>query len=217
MENRFQKGALAAVVAATLTTAAAAHVPGSGSRANRKFASKSAAGTRRGRPRKFSRPSRSVSLTLPDDVIASLQAIDSDLSLAIVRIAQALSPADAPPAPAELASYGGRSVIIVPRRQLLKERTGVELVPLTDGRALMAFDSRMTIPQLELRIGDAIADRSIDGHDRTLFETLAEILKDARRSDRIELRERSIIVLQATRSTGDKSIATEDLPASVPA
>ena len=93
----------------------------------------------------------------------------------------------------------------------------MELVPLTDGRALMAFDSRVTIPQLELRIGDAIADESIDGHDRALFETLAEILKDARRSERIELRERSIIVLQATRSTGDKSIATEPLPASVPA
>jgi hypothetical protein len=215
--ERFQKGAIAAVVAATLTTAAGAQVPQNTSRPSRKLASKATSGTRRGRPRKFSRPSRSVSLTLPDDVIASLQAIDSDLSLAIVRIAQSLSPADAPRGPAELTSYGGRSVIVVPRSDVLKARTGVELVPLTDGRALMAFDNRLTISQLELRIGDALADESIAGSDRVLFETLAEILKDARRSERIELRERSIIVLQATRSNGDKSGHPAEVPAPVSA
>jgi hypothetical protein len=100
---------------------------------------------------------------------------------------------------------------------VLKARTGVELVPLTDGRALMAFDNRLTISQLELRIGDALADESIAGSDRVLFETLAEILKDARRSERIELRERSIIVLQATRSNGDKSLHPSEVPAPVPA
>ena len=44
-----------------------------------------------GRPRKFGRPSRAVTLTLPDDVIATLETIDKDLSQAIVRMALPLT------------------------------------------------------------------------------------------------------------------------------
>ena len=44
---------------------------------------------RRGRPRKFSGPSRPVTLTLPVATIEALAAVDSDLSRAIVRVVQA--------------------------------------------------------------------------------------------------------------------------------
>jgi hypothetical protein len=210
MYRRFQMGAIAAAVAATLATAPVGHMPTNGLRENRRFASKGSVASRRGRPRKFSRPSRGVTLTLPDDVIEALRAVDSDLSVAVVRMAQSLVP-DAPFARAELINYGGRSVIIVPRSQVLKERTGVELVPLTDGRALMAFDNRMSISQLELRIGDALADSRIEGADRDMFEALAEILKNARRSERVEVRQRNIIVLQSTRLAGENgSVADGD-------
>jgi hypothetical protein len=198
MHRRFQMGAIAAAVAATLATAPVAHIPTSASREARRFASRGSVSTRRGRPRKFSRPSRGVTLTLPEDVIEALRGVDSDLSVAVVRIAQSLVP-ETQYARAELVNYGGRSVIIVPRSQVLKDRTGVELVPLTDGRALMAFDNRLSISQLELRIGDALADPAIAGPDRDMFEALAEILKNARRSERVELRQRNIIVLQTTR------------------
>lgn len=211
MHRRFQMGAIAAAVAATLVTAPVGQVSTSASREARRFASKGSLTTRRGRPRKFSRPSRGVTLTLPDDVIAALRTIDEDLSVAIVRITQSLVP-EAPYARAELVNYGGRSVIIVPRSQVLKERTGVELVPLTDGRALMAFDNRLSIPQLELRIGDALVDPSIGGADRAMFEALAEILKNARRSERVEVRQRNIIVLQSMRPTGDTGAAQEEEP-----
>ena len=126
--------------------------------------------------------------------MAPLRAVDSDLSVAVVRMAQSLVP-DAPFARAELINYGGRSVIIVPRSQVLKERTGVELVPLTDGR--------------ELRIGDALADSRIEGADRDMFEALAEILKNARRSERVEVRQRNIIVLQSTRPAGENGSVVE--------
>ena len=36
-----------------------------------------------GRPRKFGRPSRSVTVTLPEDVLTRLGGIDSDLALAV--------------------------------------------------------------------------------------------------------------------------------------
>ncbi len=43
---------------------------------------------RRGRPRKFIAPSRAVTLTLPEDVLEALDALDHDLSRAVVRVTQ---------------------------------------------------------------------------------------------------------------------------------
>ena len=50
---------------------------------------------RRGRPRKFSRPARTVTVTLPDDVLERLARVDADLGRAIVRLAQSHEPAAA--------------------------------------------------------------------------------------------------------------------------
>lgn len=203
MRKGYRKSAAAVVAAATLmaSTAAGVAAKADGSQASRDGAS-AAAGFRRGRPRKFSRPSRALTLTLPDEVIAALNAIDADLSMAVVRAVQALVP-EAPRAPAELTTYGARAVISVPRNRALKDRTGVELVPLSDGRALISFDDRLSIPQFELRLRDALADSTLVGDDRAMFEGIAEILQNARRSNGIELRQRSIIVLHQTRSRGE--------------
>jgi hypothetical protein len=153
---------------------------------------------RRGRPRKFAKPSSSITLTLPDDVIAALQALDRDLGRAVVRLVQPRM--GEPPRPAaELTSFGDRAVIVVPRNTQLTARTGVELVPFSDGRALISFDERLSAPQIELRVGDALEDTALSANDRAMFEALAEILRNARRSESIVLRERSIIILQRTR------------------
>ena len=100
-----------------------------------------------------------------------------------------------PPLPAEIATYGDQAVIIVRASAHLRERTGVELLPLPDGRALICFDERMSISDFELRIRDVLSDSTVDGDDRAVFETLANILKNTRRSDSIALERRSIIVL----------------------
>ena len=152
-------------------------------------------GSRRGRPRKFGRPSRAVTLTLPEDVIASLQAIDTDLSRAVVRAMEPLAPRE-PASPAELASYGNRSVILVPPSRVLRERTGVELVPLSDGRALISMDDRHSIPKLELQLTDALSDPMLDRDNRELFEALVAILRTARQDDLVEVRQQQIIILQ---------------------
>jgi hypothetical protein len=152
-------------------------------------------GSRRGRPRKFGRPSRAVTLTLPEDVIAMLQGIDADLSRAVVRAMQTLTPQE-PAASAELASYGNRSVILVPPSRVLRERTGVELVPLSDGRALISMDDRHSIPKLELQLTDALDDPTLDAESRTLFGALVGILRKARQDDDVEVRQQQIIILQ---------------------
>src|SRR5215208_4149157 len=78
---------------------------------------------KRGRPRKFARPSRAVTLTLPEEVIEALTAVDTDLSRAVVRIAQP-EMAKRPLPPAELAAFGHRAVIVVNPTRTLEQRTG---------------------------------------------------------------------------------------------
>ena len=166
-------------------------------------------GVRRGRPRKFNRPSRAVTLTLPDDIVAALQRIDGDLSRAIVRAVQPLI-AHPPHPAAELTTFGARSVIVVSPNRTLRERTGVELIPLSDGRALISFDEALSISEIELRLRDALADPAFDREDRPVFEGLAEILSGARREHGVSLRQRSIIVLyrSASADVADSSVAS---------
>lgn len=150
---------------------------------------------RRGRPRKFARPSHAVTLTLPDEVIEALAAVDTDLSRAVVRVTQPEMAKRAHP-PAELAAFGRRAVIVVNPSRTLERRTGVVLVPLSDGRALISFDEPMSIAQLELSIQDAIDDPLLADVDAEVFHGISRILRDARRSAGITLHQRSIIVIE---------------------
>ena len=207
MERRVQKGAFAVAMAAALTTVsgAAPRVEPAGNLGDSSVR-QTLGSQRRGRPRKFLGPSRAVTLTLPEDTIATLQAIDPDISRAVVRAIQPLVPAPAlPSSSAELAIHGDRAFIVVAASQTLRERTGVDYVPLADGRALICFDERLSVSEFELRIGDALGDPALDGHDRALFETLATILKTARRDDGVIVQNRSIIVLH--KKSGDGSVA----------
>jgi hypothetical protein len=155
--------------------------------------------SRRGRPRKFPGPSRSVTLTLPEDVIDALESVDQDLSRAVVRVAQP-EMAKRPHAPAELASFGGRSVIVVNPTRTLEKKTGVFLVPLSDGRALIAFDEPLSVARLELLLRDALDAHDLSDDDVQIFEAIGRLLKDARQSESVSLTQRHIIVLEETAS-----------------
>jgi len=153
---------------------------------------------RRGRPRKFIAPSRAVTLTLPEDVLAALDALDHDLSRAVVRVSQP-EMGKRPHPPAELVTFGRHAVIVVNPSRTLEKRTGILLVPLSDGRALISFDESMTIARLELRIQDALEDRELPENDARIFKSIEEILKTARRSGDVTLQQRYIIVLESSR------------------
>lgn len=149
---------------------------------------------RRGRPRKFSRPARTVTLTLPDDVIDRLCAVDADLGRAVVRLAMAQQPVTAPSA-VEVSTFGNRAVILVPPTRHLASLPGVELVPIADGRMLIALEEPLTEEAFELLVRDALEDPSIRGSDRALYAQLARVLRDARLETRVTLRR--IVVLRA--------------------
>ena len=148
---------------------------------------------RRGRPRKFSRPARPVTLTLPEDVIESLAGLDADLSRAVVRLAMPLGGRTASPA-AEVSTFGTRAVIIVPPNRVLGSMPGVELVPLADGRALIALEDGMSLPEFELLVRDRMEQPGLASDDRALLVEIGEILGDARRAARVTLRQ--ILVLR---------------------
>ena len=152
---------------------------------------------RRGRPRKFSGPSRPVTLTLPVATIEALAAVDADLSRAIVRIVQ--PGVRRRYAAAELATFGRRAVIVVNASKALERRIGIDLVPLPDGRALISFEDAVTPDVVELRIEDALEDTELSPADRAEFAAILEILKTARRSGDVTVLRRNIIVLEGRR------------------
>jgi len=139
-----------------------------------------------------------VTLTLPEEIIAALESVDSDLSRAVVRVAQREASKQAR-SPAQLVSFGRRAVIVINPTKTLAERTGIFLIPLSDGRALISFDEPLTIPDVELRVQDALEDRRLSPRDRSVFETIRGLLKSARQDDHTVLHERKIIVLETKR------------------
>jgi hypothetical protein len=149
---------------------------------------------RRGRPQKFSRPARTVTMTLPEDVIRALTELDSDLSRAVVRLVMPLNDKPVSPA-AEVATFGTRAVIIVPPSQLLAAMPGVELVPLADGRALIALEEHVGLSDFELLVRDMVEQQDVDAKERPLLSEITAILRQGRRDARLTLRR--ILFLQA--------------------
>ncbi len=155
---------------------------------------------RPGRPRKYARPSRAVTVTLPEDVIAQLQSLDGDLGGGIVSLLEKQRGPDLPPAPvAQISRYGSHAVIIVPILAALNRLPGVQLVPIGAGRALISLERPHSIAELELAVRDAAEQLKSPSADRDALEAVADILRKARASRGVSLEERTIIVLEPKR------------------
>ncbi len=154
----------------------------------------------RGRPRKYGRASRAVTLTLPEDVLARLRTLDLDLGRAIVALADGKGTARVGSVrPAELSAYGNHAVIVVNPAKALRRLPGVQLVPVGNGRALISLEHPKSIPQLELDVRDAIEHSDVTKPERETLEAIADILGQARRSRKVSVQERTIIVLESKR------------------
>jgi hypothetical protein len=152
-----------------------------------------------GRPRKFGRPSRSVTVTLPEDVLTRLAGIDADLGRAIVALVERRRTYVRTVKPAEISSYGSHAVIIVTPVQALKRIGGVQLVPIGNGRALISLERTQSIPGFELELVDALARGPVSELERQTLGAIVEILRQTRRSRRSVLEARTIIVFQTKR------------------
>ena len=155
---------------------------------------------RRGRPPKFGRPSQAVTITLPDDIVSSLRALDADLSRAIVRLAESSALTNVPRRDVELTHYGRSAVIVVAPRPVLKRLHGVSLIPLPDGRSLISLHNDSSAAEFEVVLRDALERAAISPADRAVLEGLGDILRSARQSRGVALRQRNIIVLENKRT-----------------
>lgn len=154
----------------------------------------------RGRPPKFGRVSRAVTLTLPEDTLALLERRDEDLSRAIVALVDVPSrPAGRPHPPAEIVPYGRHAVIFVAPVPALRRIRGVELIPVGRHRALISLASPQTVPRLELEIRDVLEGGTLTPGERAALEGVASILREARTSETYALAERTVIVLERRR------------------
>lgn len=156
---------------------------------------------RRGRPSKFGRSARAVTVTLPEDVITTLASINLDVGRAIVQLCEAHASqiSAALPPPVELSTYGTGALILIAPVGTLKRVPGVELIPLTDGRALISLDEPRTLQTLELDVRDALDDPKLPDEERATLTGLADVLGSARRGRDLLLRTRTIIVIEPTR------------------
>lgn len=159
-----------------------------------------------GRPQKFGRRSRPVTVTLPEDVIERLAAIDADLGRSIVTLIERRprSRRETARRPAELSSYAGHAVIIVIPVKMLQRLPGVQLVPIGNNRALISLDRPHSIPSLELAIRDVLDRDDVASRERETLDAIAEILRSARLSRTVRLEERTIIVLESKRERRSK-------------
>lgn len=149
---------------------------------------------------KYGRASRAVTLTLPEDVIARLAAVDHDLGRAIVALAERHSRRRVPMLRrTEIAAYGNHAVIVVNPARELKRLPGVQLVPIGNGRALISLEPSRSVPQLELDLRDAIDRGDLGTAERGTLEGIADILRRSRRSRDVTLEQRTIIVLESKR------------------
>lgn len=155
----------------------------------------------RGRPHKFGRVSRAVTLTLPEDTLAVLERRDGDLSRAIVGLVEASTRVTGQPhPPAEIVAYGRHAVIFVAPVPALRKMRGVELIPVGRHRALISLAPPQTVPRLELEIRDVLEGGTLRPGERAALEGVASILREARTSETYALTERTVIVLERRRT-----------------
>lgn len=150
----------------------------------------------RGRPSKYGRPARAVTVTLPEDILARLSAVHADVGTAIVQLVEKRTTAKPTPIrSAEVTRYGNRAVIIVTPGPTLRKLRGVQLVPVGNGRALISLSTSMPISSLELQVRDALEKMPHENREREGLQSLADILRRGRGPRGLTSEARTIIVL----------------------
>ncbi len=158
---------------------------------------------RRGRPPKFGRPSQVVALTLPEEVLDALRMLHQDPGWAIVQLVEPILSdrahgrrPTAPAAIAELVHLPGRRALIVVQPQVFTRLDGVSTIPLSDGRAFLAFDHAGGLGDLEVAILDQLEVAPTRSAERTQLMQVRDIVRAWRRDPRLVFRTKSIIVAE---------------------
>jgi hypothetical protein len=149
---------------------------------------------KRGRPPKFGRPAKTVTVTLPLDVIDKLRAIHPDLARAIVELVQHRWAEDSPDRVRLREVSPGQYLIVVPYLETLARIDGVRLLPVSAGQYLIVV-ARGRTHHLELNLRDMLEIGTVPPHEEAAVRDLIQLLARYRRQ--LSITEESfLIVLQ---------------------
>jgi hypothetical protein len=156
---------------------------------------------KRGRPRKFNRPSQVVALTLPNRTLRHLKRIHPDPAWAIVTLVEKRAPDedDAAREHADLVAVAERRFLIAVNRTVVRKLPGVHIIPLDGHRAFLALDPGHGMADLELAVLDRLENGAVNGRERHALVDLRTRLAKWRRDRSLRVNTRAIIVLEKSR------------------
>ena len=158
---------------------------------------------KRGRPLKFGRPARSLAVTLPEDVISTLRAVDADLGRAIVALAQQRTSAARTPRlrrNVDVARTSGQHSLIVVDPAVVPGLPGCHLMRIGDHRAFITLGPGAGLADLEVAVLDRIAESPLDEHERVALRELRRAVKQWRTDRRVNVYPRTVVVLEDGRA-----------------
>jgi hypothetical protein len=139
---------------------------------------------RRGRPPKFHQRGRPVTVTLPENTLARLAAIDPDRSRAIVKAADAAmaTQQDGVSLPELVEVAPGIRVILVGPTRCLRRIEWLRLFEVAPFRYLLIIPSGTSVDSLELAVIDLLENLSDDDPlERETLEKLRRLIGTLRR------------------------------------
>ena len=154
---------------------------------------------RRGRPPKYGRPARVVALTLPEDVIAALRAIEPDLGRAIVALvagARGDTGDELLPKVVDVARTGRREALILVDPAAVPALPRCSFIRIGPNRAFIALDPGAGLADLELCVSDRLDDSDVTREQRKALRLLRATLKRWRCDPGVTVSGRSIVILE---------------------
>lgn len=153
--------------------------------------------TKRGRPLKFGRPTRPLSISLPEDVIAWLESLDPDPAWAIVSLfdrSRQRTATHSQELPAELVQLPGKRALIIVSPDVFDGLDGVSVIRLSDGRGFLALQAGKGYADLELAVADQIDAPGVSPQRRQELGNIRRQLREWRLSG-LRFESRSILVV----------------------
>jgi hypothetical protein len=150
--------------------------------------------SRRGRPPKYGRPAGLITLTLPHDVVEWLRTVHHDPGWAVVTLHDRATRRERRRGSlAELVQLPGRRALILVNAEALKQLPGVSVIPLADGRGVLALEAGRTVADLEITVIDRLDAPRVPPSERETLIALRTRLREWRQSG-VRFESRSIIV-----------------------
>jgi hypothetical protein len=134
-----------------------------------------------GRPKKFGRPTRAFYLVLPEDTVAKLRLLDSDIATAIVKFVEGTPLNTLPDGVEATALTPDKTLLWVGEVPTLKTWPGILLAPIEPGRNLLVLEPHYNLCTFELELLDTLADNTIQPEELPILSKLAGILRNLRR------------------------------------